>query len=179
MEKKKELRRDIKTQFQCDLCKDLYAVFLKQWMGTVLIYSATKSLCSFSHVKLCTEIQLWFHFLYQLQCRWLSWAESLNQSRYNTCSTITCGVMACWSCVPGNTKEPTSPSPWKPFHIPRKLTLRYFSAVTSSPIQPLFSSMQSVSCSEYSFLVLQCVALHLVMLIFWKEGPSTLCHLDC
>lgn len=141
-------------------------------MDTVLIYSATKSLCSFSHVKLCTEVQLWCHFLYQLQCRWLSWAESLNHSKYNTCSTITCGDMACWSCVPGSTKELTSHSPWKPFHIPRKLTLRYFPVVTSSPVQPLFSSMQSVSCSEYSFLVLQCIVLHLVILYFTWRDPA-------
>lgn len=70
--------------------------------GYLLIYSATKSLCLFSHVKLCIEIQLWCHFLYQLQCRWLSWAEGLNLSRYNTCSTITRGDMACWSWVPGS-----------------------------------------------------------------------------
>lgn len=90
------------------------AVFLKQRMDTILMCSATKPLCSFSHVKLCTEIQLWCHFLYYLQCRWLSWAES--HSRYNTCSTITCGDKACWSCVPGSTKEVTSHLPWKPFH---------------------------------------------------------------
>lgn len=154
------------------------AVFLKQWMDTVLIYSATKSLDSFSHVKLCTGVQSWCHFLYQLHCRWLSWAESLNHSRYNTCSTITRGDMACWSCVPGSTKELATHSPWKPFHIPRKLTSGYFSVGTSSPVQPLFSNTQLVSYSECLFLVLQCIALHVVMVIFCMEGPNILYHLD-
>lgn len=92
-------KNDIKIQFQCDVV--YAAVFLKQRMDTILMCSATKLLCSFSHIKLCTEIQLWCHFLYHLQCRWLSWAESLYHSRYNTCSTIACGDEACWSCVLG------------------------------------------------------------------------------
>lgn len=141
--------------------------------------SATKLLCSFPHAKLCTETQLQCHFLYHLQCGWLSWAVSLDHSRYNTCSTITRDDETCWSCVPGSTKELTSHLPWKPFHKVRKLMIRYFSVVTSSPIQPLFSSRQWFSCYEYSFLVLQCVSLHFVMLTFCMDGPSILCHLDC
>lgn len=138
--------------------------------------SATKLRCSFSHVKLCTEIQLWCHFLYHLQCRWLSWAENLSHSRYNTCSTITCSDEACWSCVPGSTKDLASHLPWKPFCTIRKLMIRYFPVVTSSPIQSLFSSMQWFSCYEYSFLVFQCISLHFVMLTFCMDGPR---RLDC